>query len=803
MPNTEYFSLKIGNKAIDIENVETFPFSMSYALEDVDSFDQKKGSTAFDVEVPATTSNSQAANSFHNPNIQDLTEGEFFKSQQSCEIKANGKTLLTGKAFLKSAKHTDRPTSLTFDIYGGNSEWIIDLKDVTILDCVNPLTHLFNGTVVTDSFSFDGTSETQDYVYAPVRYLQEFDPYHGQNDVVCTIFHLKPSISIYWLLYRAFKAKGYKISSTFFDSNYFRRMVMPWTWGSFLYTEETLFAPLSFRAMCTHRESVQNRGGSWNEWVSPTSASVSEIMTWTDVSSGGVDGGFQGTPGLYRGAGMAGFPNNHDLNYYYPAGYFLGTIAMGFELQVYYSLYVASGNSAWTLTVVWFNNGVQVATDQVATQGGHGITIDNVVVQRELVINPGDIISCVMRVDASAGISPLNWYIGAPYPSIPASANYSSSYFKNTYIKKAVNSPVNFKDYSIFSKYKVLDLLRGVADTFNLSFATDPITKTVTIEPTHDYNLAGTSHGGYYKSDQLDWTAKQDLSKQSELTLYSDCEKQFEFSMKPDGNDAGVNIMDKRFGMTTGLSRYLFPDRFQSGIKAIVNRFFSPVAHIHFINWGGVTGVVPQLIAIIPENVSNTSKSVDENSFEPKIAFYKGNTSGVGGWFFQFDPTNPATLAFYSGLPYMFAVNYKPGGQLDPILTYNDQGIYPPTGSAQVAGLGLMRTFFLRRLAIMRNGKLYSSWFNLQNIDVENTAHREQIRLKGARYNLVSIGGYKPLKSETTAVVLWQDSLPTLADSAACFPSIASVTDTLSTIPANDLKFSKNFILKIDIPNGS
>jgi hypothetical protein len=49
----------------------------------------------------------------------------------------------------------------------------------------------------------------------------------------------------------ALRAVGYKINSQFFNTNYFRRLVMPWTWGSFLYSEGTQTQNLQFLAKST------------------------------------------------------------------------------------------------------------------------------------------------------------------------------------------------------------------------------------------------------------------------------------------------------------------------------------------------------------------------------------------------------------------------------------------------------------------------------------------------------------------------------------------------------------------------
>jgi hypothetical protein len=129
---------------------------------------------------------------------------------------------------------------------------------------------------------------------------------------------------------------------------------------------------------------------------------------------------------------------------------------------------------------------------------------------------------------------------------------------------------------------------------------------------------------------------------------------------------------------------------------------------------------------MVPENISNTSASEAENTFAPKIGYYKGNISGVGGWRFGTVEEGYGPLTTF---PYLFSVNYKDGGENDPILSYSDEKI--KSGSGFVIGKGLLRRYYWSRLAIMRNGQWYNCWFRLKNTDVANQLHREYISYAG------------------------------------------------------------------------
>jgi hypothetical protein len=208
-----------------------------------------------------------------------------------------------------------------------------------------------------------------------------------------------------------------------------------------------------------------------------------------------------------------------------------------------------------------------------------------------------------------------------------------------------------------------------------------------------------------------------------------------------------------------------------------------------------ITGTAPQMVCLVPENISNTSKEEAQNTFEPKSAYYKGLTSGMG-WIFDGDEQ--------TDFPYMFAVNYKPGGEDDPVLSYSDERIGPVEGSSSgssfVVAKGLLRRFYHQRLAIMRNGQYYNTSFKLNNIDITNWLHREHILCRGQRWELVEIRSYRPLLEQTTQCFLRKWSPVIQADADNTYPSEDEVLDTGTPTNSFDLQYNQLKCLSTDIP---
>lgn len=732
MPLAKYIRVAVDDEQLDLPPIEELPIAISYKLEDPEDFQRKKSSEAFDIVVPATTRNQQIANTFHNADVEDLTDGEIFKSNRSGYIESNGMELLIGKAFLESAKHNKLPTEYSFSFYGNNGDWIIDLKESTLFDFLKDVQFSFTKERIVASWQYDGTDEDLIYVFAPVRYGQPMDDYipsQGsvpQSDRNMKPEYMRPSLSKYWILQRGFKSLGYKIQSDFLDSEYFRRQVMPWTWGNFLFSEGTRLNSLDFLAKSTAQVDKLNVDftGFWDVLASNDS----------------IDGAFDNN-GVYS-------YTVPELKWTYLPSFNYGPLEAHFSFNMFVTA-VATANSNVELRLQWFKNGVRVINN--INDNGNGtelVLLEAPIIGRRdytgpvedffgIVVDPGDTISCKVYLHtfkSGAGIARIHGFVDA---------------FELDYFRIPLGGNIDFANYTGFKKHKFLDFLGGVVDEFNLQIQTDPINKVVYIEPQHPYSITNdfsTKSGGYFNGNTLDWEEKQDVSKVSVMNLFSESERELYFRYKEDSNDGVLKTVQDRNLNKLAVGKYVFPDRFKAGKKEITNRFFSAVMHYDVKQWTGFgtdAGDFPQMMTLIPENISNTSRDEAQNTFEPKSAYYKGLITNVG-WIFD--------GVIQPDFPFMFAVNYRTGGENDPVLSYADELIGDPLNP--VTAKGLVRRFYHQRLAIMRNGQYYTTYFRLNNNDFSNFLHREHIIWHGQRWELVEINNYKPLKEESTQCLL-------------------------------------------------
>lgn len=728
-----YLDILIGGEQVEPSSIQDLPITLHYKLEEKVDFTQKQGSDALSVTFPATNQNDKVSNSYHNPGIEDLTNGQIYRNIRNAIIKVAGMELLVGKAFLKSAKHSKVPTSYEYDFYGNNSDWIISLQETVLYDLLKQITFQFSKENIILSWGFDGSSEDLPYCFLPIRYGLPMDEARSLIDGVTLIQdynmrpdYMKPSLSKYWIIYWGFKSIGYTVRSDFFDTEYFRRQMMPWAWGNFLESDGTKLDSLKFLAKSTK----------------PIWVDTEYDADWIDVlaSNSTVNGAFDNTKSY-------AYLPSFEMQWTYPTdpAFNFGTLDVTLHINVNIDATAVTGGYV-LLWVYWYRNGVEVDFTEL-------LALDSPLVGRRdaagayedyhtFNVNPGDRISAKIKLDLHD--SDLG----------RANIKFSIDAFETAYFRTPLGGDINFANFLGLKNFKFLDFFAGVVDEFDLVPQADSSSKIIYVEPSHAYSLTddlSVSNGGYFNGEWLDWTDKQDLAPESVIENFTDSERELYLQYKDDGNDGTLKKIQDRNSTRIGQGKYVFPDRFKAGKKNIENRFFAPTMHYDVLQWKTDTTEAPQMIIMAPENVSNLSRGEAQNTFIPKSIYYKGTTVDYK-WIFDGEITHP--------YPFGFAVNYKPGGEVDPILSYADEQIGAP--GIMVTGIGLLRRFYRQRFQIMRNGQYYTTYFRLNNRDVANFLHREYIICQGQKWELIELT-YKPLRDESTQCVLrkWSPVLAT------------------------------------------
>lgn len=768
---SDYLKMTINDEELDIDTNSDFPISFDYQLEDVENFQSKKSSESTGIKIPATLKNQRILNTYHWTAVEDFTKTQLHKGIKKIVVEANGDEIFIGKAtpyraYLKGGK----PTSYEVDAFGNNGDWIIDMKELTLYEILKKIELTFDKTTIINSWQFDGNNENLPFVFAPVKYADPLDLDSG-NDSNYHIKNFRPSISKYFTLFWAFQMFGYKVKSSFMDSPFYRRQVMPWTFGSFLSSEGTKYSIHEFLA----KSDIERRFEDMDDFVD-LNVLDTPVPPCFDNNNTVPNGDY-----TY---------SNKEMRWKYNTPHY-GPLEVRFAHTIFFD-YKIDLSSIVELNVFWYKkDGISGVTNQIqqnqifdheaptfgSTEGSEQVTV-----YLDASVNPNDEIICKVRVRVSPSKT-----------ATVARCILKVEEHKIEYFKIPIGGQVTFDSYLPLQKYKFLDFLKGEVDLYNLSFQTDPVNKIVLIEPTHEYSEThdlSIRKKGYFNGDTIDWSDKEDVSKESYVQLYRDNSREFVFKFKDDNNDGGLKVVQDRYKITLASAKYLFGERFKAEKKEFENRFYSPTMHYNVDEFSNVTGVPPQMICIVPENISNTSSSESQNTFSPKTAYYKGVVSGVGGWRIK-DHTGQVTS--YQDFPFMFAVNYKNGGHNDPIISYCDEKI--GNNGEYIVGRGLLKRFFWQRLAIMNDGRQLNTNMLLNNKDITNWFHQERIILHGEKFELIKIDGFKPLKGSSTGCVLRKWVPITEREKENTYPSEKSILTDAMEVLVEPISSSDNTVI--------
>lgn len=354
-------------------------------------------------------------------------------------------------------------------------------------------------------------------------------------------------------------------------------------------------------------------------------------------------------------------------------------------------------------------------------------------------------------------------------------------------------SDINF----FVPKGKQSEFVSGVAQMFNLQFATDSNSKVVTIEP-YDY---------FYKpqSDAVDWTEKIDYSKTIQEEFIYDIKSDVEIKYKEPSNDAFLERYNKRNDVDYGA--IVITDEtgiFDTGKLTIENPYFSPTFNYYEIDYvdqaAGHSSLRKPFIPIIHSEYSNINPVLVVERAEKRYDFgarvlitvpvdsgnvrymgtelgnhatgYSLNTNGnietsdkfefffCRGNFYHcdnipFDDTLGATQD-----PVKLSIGTYNGTEIkiDPNLSFNDVLYTNKTGGrTQFTLKGLYFHFYQKMINQLRQKpRIKKVFLNLTTLDMSQLDMQKLVFLDGAYYRINRIKDYKPHLNTSTEVELFE-----------------------------------------------
>jgi len=579
---------------------------------------------------------------------------------------------------------------------------------------------------------------------------------------------LNPAIYTKTVVDKIFQAGNFTYNSDFFESPYFKRLILPFT-GEFYQKDTNEIQLQEFRAGNTGSTQVyfQNVIGAAND---------SRYLNFNADSSNGTT-----TIDCYDNNGNY-FPNLNTGSFY-SSGRFRSQYytSMRFETSLNFKIrarnasinparsyfeWTTQARDAWgsvtvrlttikkdvganTFTVIGSTEQTYSYQDVQIPSGSTNALISSIInlkVQTEYIdIVPTDeVFSEITIITNNPGETVNSMTFAGSFYNNGSSVDLlidNSSRFLNV-----VDNKLRYNDNVTLNKLlpcdiKCSDFLMGLVKLFNLYIDDKKgITNGLRIEPRDNYYAAG---------ELLDWTNKLDISKSIDITPLSELStKDFEFTYKADADYWNKNYTDA-LTQVYGYKKLTTDNDFVKGSTKI-ETLFSPSPQIEYANTGLSLVEIKKVTELDGGVVDNNTKANIRILFYGGLKTYSSYYSNATNIFeFYYPSGNTATYVAQRYYPYA-------GMEDDGYVSYTSLGY----------GLPIANQYFR---PVMSNGTLYNRYWGRYIFEIANKNSksvscniyltpedifkldfRNTFYINGVYYRLNKISDYNPLNNNTT-----------------------------------------------------
>ena len=323
----------------------------------------------------------------------------------------------------------------------------------------------------------------------------------------------------------------------------------------------------------------------------------------------------------------------------------------------------------------------------------------------------------------------------------------------------------------INTDYKQIDFIKGVAHAFNLQITTNEGTRVVNIEP---FNT-------FYKdyAEATDWTYKLDRSKQIEdKWIKSDLKRDVVFKYKTDSKDKKVERRGEEWfdGIKDEYPyQETLPKTFEKGESKYENPFFAGSYNAKDQDTTG--GMIDTAFsACLWQEITDPTYSYRPDKgyeFLPRLLYWnKYSPPTVAAGFdiklakvqtwantFGFLLANAANTSVTSNI-YPQATSINRDDSSSPILSYGNVNVRDyddATGvyTSYAAGKGLFETYYKNMFEMFKaKPRLRTLYIDLKTTDIINLDFRKLVYIDGVYWRINKVVDYQPNKNQPTKVEL-------------------------------------------------
>lgn len=746
---------------VELDLTTEFPISQNMTITDIATPDTKEGYYTKTIELRGTKTNNNFFEHIFLVNIETLSFNPNLKT--SARIIKDDIEVLNGDLKLSNIrlKYVNDVEEIIYDceIYGSNSTLFTNVSDdkLELLD-ISSLNHTYNHTNIINSWSSAiGTS----YVYPLVDY-----GYNNFNNASFHIHQLRPAVpvKIYWDKIFAHAGKTY--TSTFLNSNFFKRLYVPHNGESFSISDATA-QTFQFYAGRLIDSSADNKSIVYNSFYSLWQLSTSYI----GVGSGGallsgtkvhtpnddstspfndIGNRYNTTTGIFT-IGKNGWYNMKGLiklrvKLNAPAG--TASIQGNINIWVYLQKSV-NGGTTWTFEGSKYVQGfVTPSTTYQTSQVS--FEFPNIPAAGT---NTFRIIYVLAGGNQNGGI---DFKDGSNASITTGTASMDiieddGSYFSGLLADKSLNEidTVVMND-SIPRDVKMRDFILSICKMFNLYFDSDKTNENnYIIEPRDDYYAAGTTQ---------DWTYKIAYDKVVEIVpMGAVNNKTYKWSFKEDSDYFNKIYQDE------------FKESYGTKTHIINNDFLKDENKQEVIFSSTVIVDNPQNDMVLPKIFKYENGVVSPMKHNVRIIYY-GGVKSCSQW-----TLNTLLSGSFNQTQYPFFGMVDDPMQPSVSIEFGvPNKLYYTYPAQQYTTNNLFNKYWYRTINEItdKDSKLLKAEFYLTELDINTFDFRDKIFIKDAYYIVNKIIDYNPLEDGLTKVELLK-----LKNYSAYVPVLAPLED--------------------------
>lgn len=754
MINTKLNLLSSGT----IDLYDNVGMSLNFSIADVRNIDKRNGSFSKTITLPGTKNNNKLFGHLFNIGVSGSYNANI---KAPVDLTIDEVTLFRGNLQLnKIINSVEEKKEYEVTIFGNVAGIFDSIGEGKLSDLdLSAYDHAYTSTNQQNSWASsikkNGAAYAftlgEGYVYPLIDY--GLDSTHSAWRVT----EMYPSIYVKQYLDKIFEAAGYTYSSAFFDSSFFKHLVIPFSSESFKLTDASV---LSRRVRASRTSAATYTLTGPYVYNDPVKSRIG-FTDDTTTPNGDLSNQWATSGGIIANSGYYDFSTSGAIQFTLPANY-----STFDEINVALKITRANPASFGGISQVWGNSsGIQLdhfVHDPVPK------TIPFVFSDAisNLYCEAGDVFEVYVMfrpTDPANGADP---YGGIGASSIALTINSGAFLRMETANRQMVEGSTVALSSAIPVDVLQKDFVTSIVKLFNLYIEVDRTnSKKLYVEPRNDFYAAG---------ETLDWSSKLDKDRNMEVTPMGSLDaKSLLFQYTDDVDHWNKGYKDK-YGYNYGRRKVDVTSDFVNGEKK-TDVIFAPTPGVSFLNSDRVT---PAMYTIAGGVHSQLKKG------KIRILYYGGLKPCNQQW--RLTNSNGSSWIPFSTYPYAGMVDDPYAPTLDlgfgvpkelfwTTLTYTNNNLYNKYYKQFIDEI------------IEQDSRLITGYFRLTYADILALDFRNTIHIEGINYRLNAVLDYNPIVEGMTKVELLKVTNQVSFEAKTVVVDGAAATPINTGLVANDL----------------